>query len=261
MSVSPPIPVLEMSGLTVGAMRDPGLAVVEGVNWRVAEGDFWVVAGLARSGKSDLLMMTAGLMAARCGSYRLFGEEMPIFEEARLRTRLRLGFVFEGGQLFNHLTVAENIALPLRYHEGLAPGTLSERVEMLLELTELKPFARRAPGALGRNWQKRTGLARALALQPEILLLDNPLGSADVREAGWWLNFLAQLSAGHEFMPARRATTLVVSADDLRPWRERARQFAVLRDGRFHVLGDRAQLAAVADSLVKELLAAEAVNG
>jgi putative ABC transport system ATP-binding protein len=249
-------PIIEMSGVTVGGMRAPDQAVVEGVNWRVAAGDFWVVAGLAHTGKSDLLMLAAGLMAARHGSYRLFGEEMPIFEESRLPTRLRLGFVFDGGQLFHQLTVAENIALPLRYHEDLPPGKVSERVEALLELTGLKPMARRTPGALGRNWQKRTGLARALVLQPEILLLDNPLGGADVREAGWWLNFLTQLSAGHEFMPARRATTLVVAADDLRPWRERARQFAVLRDGRFHALGNRGQLAAAADSLVKELLAA-----
>jgi ABC-type transporter Mla maintaining outer membrane lipid asymmetry ATPase subunit MlaF len=254
-------PIIEMSGVSVGAMRDPNFAVVTGVDWHVAAGDFWVVAGLARSGKSDLLMMTAGLMAARGGSYRLFGEVMPIFEETRLRTRLRLGFVFDGGQMFNHLTVADNIALPLRYHEDLPPEQLTERVDALLELAELKPFARRTPGALGRNWQKRVGLARALALQPEILLLDNPLGGADVREAIWWLNLLAQLSAGHEIMPDKRATTLVVSADDLRPWRERARQFAVLRDGRFQVLGNRGQLAAAADSLVKELLADEAATG
>jgi phospholipid/cholesterol/gamma-HCH transport system ATP-binding protein len=254
-------PIIEMSGVSVGAMHDPNRVVVEGVNWRVAAGDFWVVAGLARSGKSDLLMLTAGLMAARSGSYRLFGEAMPIFEESRLHTRLRLGFVFDGGQLFNHLTVAENVALPLRYHESLPPDRLSERVDALLELTELKPLARRTPGALGRNWRKRAGLARALALQPEILLLDNPLGGADVREAGWWLSFLTQLSAGHEFMPDRRATTLVVSADDLSPWRERAKQFAILRDGRLETLGDRAQLAAAADSLVKELLAAGTANG
>jgi ABC-type transporter Mla maintaining outer membrane lipid asymmetry ATPase subunit MlaF len=134
-------------------------------------------------------------------------------------------------------------------------------VGALLELTGLQRFARRTPGALGRNWQKRVGLARALALRPEILLLDNPLGGADVREAGWWLNLLAQFSTGHEFMPDKRATTLVVSADDLRPWRERAKQFAVLRDGRFQVLGNRVQLADAPDSVVKELLAAETPNG
>ena len=62
-------------------------------------------------------------------------------------------------------------------------------------------------------------------------------------DAGWWLHFLGQLSAGHEFMPDKRPTTLVVSVDDLRPWRDRAKQFAVLQEGRFEVLGDRAHLA------------------
>ena len=251
---TPRAAVIEMSGVTVGAMRDPGVEVVAGVNWRVAPGEFWIVAGLARSGKSDLLMMAAGLMAARGGDYRLFGEAMPIFDEARLRTRLRLGFVFEGGRLLNQLTVTENIALSLRYHEELTPEELAARVEALLVCTELKPFANSTPGALGRNWQKRTGLARALALQPEVLLLDNPLGGADAREAGWWLNCLAQFAAGHPFMPGKRPTTLVVSTDDLRPWRGLATRFAVLREGRFEVLGDRSRLAPAADPLVKELL-------
>jgi ABC-type transporter Mla maintaining outer membrane lipid asymmetry ATPase subunit MlaF len=261
MSNPPSTSIIEMSGVTVGAMRDPAVTVVAGVNWTVAAGDFWAVAGLARSGKSDLLMLTAGLMAARSGSYRLFGEVMPIFEEARLATRLRLGFVFDGGQLFNNLTVAENVALPLRYHNQLTAAAISERVNQLLELTELMPFANSTPGTTGRNWQKRAGLARALALQPEILLLDNPLGGVDVREANWWLNLLSQLSGGHEFMPGKRATTLVVSADDLRPWRDRANQFAMLRDGRFETLGDRARLGDAADAQVKELLAAAAPNG
>lgn len=253
--------IIEMSGVTVGAMRDPKVTAVSGVDWTVAAGDFWVVAGLSRSGKSDLLMLTAGLTAATSGSYRLFGEEMPIFEESRLRTRLRLGFVFDGGQLFNSLTVAENIALPLRYHDRLSAEDVLVRVNQLLELTGLMPFANSTPGTMSRNWQKRVGLARALALQPEILLLDNPLGGVDVREVNWWLNLLSQLSAGHEVMPGKRGTTLVVSADDLRPWRDRAHQFAMLRSRRFETLGNRAQLGDAADALVKELLADAKPNG
>jgi ABC-type transporter Mla maintaining outer membrane lipid asymmetry ATPase subunit MlaF len=200
-------------------------------------------------------------MAAQSGSYRLFGEPMPIFEGENLPTRLRLGFVFDGGQLFNNLTVAENIALPLRYHRDLPPDDLADRVRRLLDLTELTPWAGNTPGTLGRNRCQRAGLARALALQPEVLLLDNPLGGLDVRDATWWLSFLAQLSAGHDFMPGKRPTTLVVSVDDLRPWRERAKQFAVLRDGHFEVLGDRAHLAGAAGSLVKELLADRTPTG
>ena len=227
------VPPIEMTGVAVGAMRDLDTLVAEDVNWSVAAGDFWVVAGLQRSGKSDFLMMTAGLMPPLRGTYRLFGDPMSAEAEEDLHQRLRLGLVFDGGQLFNQLTVAENIALPLRYHRALPAEQIAEQVNRLLELTELMPWANSTPGMLGRNWQKRAGLARALALHPEVLLLDNPLGGADTEHAGWWLNFLGQLSAGHEVMPGKRPTTLVVTADDVQPWRASARQFARLHGGKF----------------------------
>src|ERR1044071_7409198 len=118
---NPTVPVIEMKAVSVGALRDQSVPVVEAINWTVTAGDYWVVAGLQGSGKTDFLLMTAGLMAPAQGAYRLFGEQMPMFDEARLEERLRLGLVFDGGQLFNHLTVAENVALPLRYHRNLFP--------------------------------------------------------------------------------------------------------------------------------------------
>ena len=180
---------------------------------------------------------------------------MPIFEDERLEERLRLGFVFDGGQLFNHLTVSENIALPLRYHRNLSRAQAEEETQRMLDLTELAPWADSTPGAIGRNWQKRVGLARALMLRPEVLLLDNPLAGLDLRHRAWWLNFLEQLNRGHNWMNGR-ATTLIVTADDLRPWRKRARQFAVLKEKRFVVLGSWEQVEAATDEQVRELLAA-----
>src|SRR5262250_2505576 len=109
-------PVIQMTGVKVSALRDQNTIVVSDVQWTVAARDFWVVAGLQGAGKTDLLMMTGGLMPPAGGEYRLFGEMMPIFDEARLAHRLRMGLAFEGGQLFNHLTIAQNVALPLRYH-------------------------------------------------------------------------------------------------------------------------------------------------
>src|SRR5690606_34926980 len=111
---------------------------------------------------------TAGLIPPVEGSYRLFGNDMPIYTENRLGERLLLGLVFDGGQLFNHLTVSENIALPLRYHRNLTAAEAAPDVQRLLEWAELTPWADSTPGAMGRNWQKRVGLARALMLRPEI---------------------------------------------------------------------------------------------
>jgi len=247
---------LGMRGVAVGSMRDPGTIVVDDVNWSVAPGDFWVIGGLHGSGKSNFLLMAGGLMAPAQGVYCFFGEEMPIFEDARLAERLRLGFVFDGGQLFNHLTISENVALPLRYHCNLGEAEAESEVQRMLKLTELTPWADSTPGAIGRNWQIRASLARALMLRPEVLLLDNPLAGLDLRHRGWWLNFLEKLSKGHEWMNGR-PVTLVVTANDLRRWRGRARQFAVLKDKRFVVLGGWEQVEAASDEVVRELLTAE----
>jgi len=251
-----PAPVIEMRNVAVGAMRDQNTVVAEEVNWTVAAGDYWVVGGLQGAGKTDFLMMTGGLMPPAQGAYRLFGEEMPIFEDARLKERLRLGLVFDSGQLFNHLTVSENVALPLRYHQNLAKEEAEPEVQKILEALELGPWADSTPGAIGRNWQKRAGLARALALKPEVLLLDSPLTGLDLRDTTWWLGLLEQLSRGHPLLQGR-PLTLILTAADLRPWKGRARHFAVLKDKRFVVLGTWEKLEAASRELVQELLTTE----
>jgi ABC-type transporter Mla maintaining outer membrane lipid asymmetry ATPase subunit MlaF len=248
---------IEMRGVSAGSMRDFNTVVVENVNWSVTPGDFWAVGGLQGTGKSDFLMLTAGLMAPASGTYCFLGEEMPIFEDHRLKDRLRLGFVFENGQLFNHLTVSENVSLPLRYHHNLSKAEAAAETQKLLELTELASWADSTPGAMARNWQRRVGLARALMLRPDVLLLDNPLAGLDLRHRAWWLNLLEQLSRGLEWTNGR-PTTLVVTTNDLRLWRRSARQFAILKDKQFMVLGKWEQVEAASDELVRELAASTA---
>jgi ABC-type transporter Mla maintaining outer membrane lipid asymmetry ATPase subunit MlaF len=251
--------VMEMRGVSVGAMRDLSTVMIEDLDWFASAGDFWVIAGLQGSGKSDFLLLTAGLMAPLRGAYTFLGEEMPIFEEERLTERLRLGLVFDGGQLFNHLTVAENIALPLRYHRNLDRMQVQATLQEILQLMELAEWADSTPGAIGRNWQKRVGLARALILKPEVLLLDNPLGGLDLRHRAWWLNFLDQLSKGHPWMD-HRPMTLIATADDLRPWRKRAKQFAILKSKRLIVLGSWEEADKASDEHLQELLTAATQN-
>jgi putative ABC transport system ATP-binding protein len=249
------VPVIEMRGVTVGAMRDLTSTVIAGVNWSAAAGEFWIVAGPQQSGKSDFLMLTAGLMAPLAGSYKLFGRETQSFGEAELAQRLRVGLVFEGGQLFNQLTIAENVALPLRYHKDLPPDAVAAAVKSLLDLMELTPLTDVTPANVAANWRQRAALARALALKPELLLLDNPLAGLTARHLQWWLPFLDQLWRGHEFYGGR-PMTIVATTDDLRPWESARRKFALLRDGRFVLLGAWGQVEAANDAVVKELLAA-----
>jgi ABC-type transporter Mla maintaining outer membrane lipid asymmetry ATPase subunit MlaF len=247
-------PAILMRDVTVGSLHDPAAALLTGVNWEVVPGDFWVLAGLQGEGKSDLLMLTAGLMPPMAGQYLFFGEPMPMFDEARLPHRLRLGLVFEMGQLFNQLTVSENVALPLCYHHNLSPSDAAAAVQAMLQALELGPWADSTPGALGRNWHKRVGLARALMLKPEVLLLDNPLAGLDLRHVYWWLHFLQQLSQGTSFL-SDRPMTLVVSTADLRPWMDVGGKFGIIKNRAFNVLGNRTQAQAAAKELVGELLA------
>ena len=248
-----------MRGVTIGALRDSKIVVAGDVNWRVEAGDFWVVAGLHGAGKSDLLMLAGGIMAPVRGSYDFLGEGMPIFSEEHLAHRLKLGLVFEGGCLFNQLTIVENIALPLRYHRNLPETGAEADVAALLEMMELSHCARTLPGALGRNWQRRAALARALVLKPEVLLLDSPLSGLDQREQNWWFGFLDQLSRGHPYYEGRRLT-LVVTTANLRSWRGQTRRFALLENGRFTALGDWPAVERSNDPLVRELLAESVTN-
>lgn len=253
---TPPVsaaPVIEMSNVTFGSMQDPERIVGENLEWIVQARDFWVIAGLQGAGKTDFVMMTGGVMAPLSGTYRLFGETMPIFDDKRLVERLRLGLVFDGGQLLNHLTVAENVALPLRYHRNLSAAEARPLVMPVLELMDLAQWADSTPGAIGRNWQQRVGLARALMLKPEILLVDNPLGGLDLRHSSWWLHFLRELAKGHSLLD-NKPLTLVATTADLRLWRGVAEQFAVLRQRKFVVLGAWPQVEAAAPDLTRELL-------
>ena len=246
--------VIEMFGADITALRDASFTVVENVAWSVLPGEFWVVAGQQRSGKSDLLMHAAGLVTPARGACRLFGCDTKEFDETQIAERRRVGFVFADGKLFSHLTIAENVALPLRYHKNLTEAEAARAVELLLELLELTPFANMTPRNLAASWRQRAGLARALALKPELLLLDNPLGGLAARHRQWLLKFLSELSAGHEFF-SRVPMTVIVTTDDLRAWQHPQRKFAVLHEGNFFGLGAWNGEEFARSDAVKELLA------
>lgn len=255
-----PVTALEMIHVTVGSVSHPDTVVLEDVNWKVAVGDYWVIGGLQASGKSDFLATAAGAMPPLGGTFRAFGQELGAgFEHHLLEARLKLGMVFGGGRLLNHLTIAENIALPIRYHHNLPVHEAEPRTHALLESIGLSGAADAMPGALRSNLRQRVGLARALALKPEVLLLDNPLAGLDPREIGWWLDFIDQLSAGHPIVDSR-PVTLIVTDDNFRAWRERARQFAVLNNRTLVITGGRPELLASSDELVQELLKRELIS-
>jgi phospholipid/cholesterol/gamma-HCH transport system ATP-binding protein len=255
MSAAVSHPVIKMRGADITALRDPALTVLANVDWSVSAGEFWVVAGVPRSGKSDLLLHAAGLMMPARGKCSVFGCDTESFGEAQIAERRRVGFVFAGGKLFNQLTVAENIALPLSYqNDSMTETEVAGKVEALLELLELTPLATTTPPNLATHWRQRVALARAMALRPELLLLDQPLAGLGPWHRQWLLQFLDQLWRGHEFFGGR-PMTIVATTDDLRFWAHPHRKFVVLDEMKFAVLGGWSDVKNTGHRAVKELLA------
>lgn len=225
--------VIELVDVDVPSAQGGG-KVLEGVNWRVRAGDFWVVGGAQASGKSDLLATAAGLQRPLAGSLRLFGWEFSQMSEAeKINQRSRIGVVFKnGGRMFSHLTVAENIALPLCYRHDWTPEQALPAVEELLQLTGLESMVHSRAAGLGLGWQQRVGLARALALKPEVLFFDEPIASLEARHRQWWHEFLTKLASGIPYTGGR-PVTLIVMVNDFEPWRAHGRQFALVKDKRW----------------------------
>jgi putative ABC transport system ATP-binding protein len=229
--------VLTLREVSVPSRRDAETAVLDNVTMDVHAGEFWIIGGLQGSGKSDLMFMLDGLTKPLRGRYELFGQDMGLtFGDEFLPNRLRTGMVFDDARLLNELTVAENVALPIRYHQNLSAEESATWISALMKETEIEALAAQRPSVVTRSWRLRVALARALALRPELLLIENVLRGLDARHSIWWAKFLQQLWRGHSLMGGR-PMTIVASADELRLWREGGLNFAEVRAKQFVVSG------------------------
>lgn len=157
-----------------------GRAVLNGVNLDVRRGETMVIMGGSGSGKSTLLRLIIGSFKPDTGSIKLFGEEMTTIKGARLDTaRKRFGVLFQSGALFNSMTLAENVALPIQEHTDLDRNIIDIQVKIKLEQVGLLEAADKYPAQISGGMKKRAGLARALALDPEILFYDEPSAGLD----------------------------------------------------------------------------------
>jgi ABC-type transporter Mla maintaining outer membrane lipid asymmetry ATPase subunit MlaF len=230
--------IFELRDVAVPSRRDADIESIPKMNWSVRKHEFWIVGGLQGAGKSDLMFMLAGLTKPIDGCFTLFGQDMgQHFGDEFLPNRLRIGMVFDDARLFNHLTIAENVALPARYHHNLTAEEVEAWTVALLRATDVLEFASNTPSMVSRQWRLRAALARALALKPEVLFLENPLRGLDARHTAWWLTFVQQLWRGHDLMSGK-PMTIVASTDEFRPWRSSGAQFATLHDRKFEVIGD-----------------------
>jgi len=157
-----------------------GREILHGISFDVQRGETLVILGGSGSGKSTLLRTLVGLEKPSSGEVRIRGRNFAAFSEAdRDEIRKRLGMSFQGGALFGSMTVGENVALPLREHTKLEDSTVEIMVRLKLDQVGLSGFEDFLPSQLSGGMKKRAAVARALAMDPEILFFDEPSAGLD----------------------------------------------------------------------------------
>jgi phospholipid/cholesterol/gamma-HCH transport system ATP-binding protein len=154
--------------------------ILHGVNFEVPVGETMVILGGSGSGKSTLLRTLVGLERSSAGEIWIMGKEFAnISEDERDELRKKMGMSFQGGALFGSMTVGENVALPLQEHTDLDPSTIEIMVRLKLDQVGLSGFENYMPAQLSGGMKKRAAIARALSMDPQVLLFDEPSAGLD----------------------------------------------------------------------------------
>ncbi|RMH14239.1 MAG: ABC transporter ATP-binding protein [Planctomycetota bacterium] len=154
--------------------------ILDGINLDIKRGETMVIMGGSGSGKSTTLRLMIGTFLPDEGTIEMFGQNTCTMSEDEFNhVRRRFGILFQSGALFNSMTIAENVALPLQEHTDLDPEIIDITVKIKLELVGLREHADKYPAQISGGMKKRAGLARAMALDPEILFYDEPSAGLD----------------------------------------------------------------------------------
>jgi len=176
-----PQPAIEFVDVCMGfGARTQHHVVLDQASFTVPKGKTTVIAGGSGQGKSVILKLILGLLRPTSGQVLVAGQNVPALGYGALQAlRMRFGVLFQGSALFDSLSVFENIALPLRERTRLSSDEIVARVNATLEQLELNGHGEKYPAQLSGGMKKRVGLARALQLDPEIVLFDEPTTGLD----------------------------------------------------------------------------------
>lgn len=221
------------------------IKAVDNVSLDVAAGEFLAIVGGSGSGKTTLLRLTNRLINPDSGTVRVHGDDTRDLDPIALRRSI--GYVFQSGGLFPHMTVADNIGITSRLL-GIPAQDISERVDELIDLVRLEHAHRnRFPHELSGGQRQRVGVARALAAGPKIILMDEPFGALDP---------LTRDALGEDYRDLHRklGLTTIMITHDMTEALLLADRVAVMHAGRLIAQGTAQELADNTDAYVRELL-------
>ncbi len=228
-----------------------GHAVLEDVSFSVPAGEAFGILGRSGTGKSVTLKLIIGLLSPDQGRIFIGDEEIQQLDrESLLRVRKTVGFMFQDGALFDSVSVHENIAFPLRRHTEKSKDEIDGIVKEKLSEVGLDGDSEKMPADLSGGMRKRVGLARAMALDPPVLLVDEPNSGLDPLTASEIYKLLADLKQ-------KQHRTLVVVTHDAAGVRRFASRLGVLDRGRMIACGSPDEIAHSDNDLVRALVAQE----
>jgi phospholipid/cholesterol/gamma-HCH transport system ATP-binding protein len=225
-----------------------GRAVLDGINLDVAQGETLVIMGGSGSGKSTLLRLMIGNEAVDGGHITVEGRDLAAMNEKQLNEyRRSIGVLFQSGALFNSMSVADNVALPLRVHSDLPEHTIEIMGKIKLELVGLRRSADKMPAELSGGMKKRAGLARALSLDPKILYYDEPSAGLDPVTS-------AEIDELINDLTNKLGVTSVVVTHEMDSAFHIADRMVLLDRGKFVVSGTPEEMKESKDPLVRQFI-------
>jgi len=222
--------------------------VLNGINLEVAPGETLTVLGQSGTGKSVLLKIIVGLQPPDSGSVCIHGREIAGLSRAQLNEiRREIGFLFQNAALYDSLTVEENVAFPLKRQGKVPAAEIKNRVRELLTTVGMEKDLEKLPSQISGGMQKRVGLARALALSPDILLFDEPTAGLDPITAAEIDDLILK-------MQKERAITSIVVTHDLPSARAVSSRLALMREGQIVIHGTFEELKESKDEFVVQFM-------
>ena len=225
-----------------------GKTVLDGVSFDVAAGEVFFIIGASGVGKSVLIKHLVGLLSPDDGEIWLDGEEIAqLDEEGFMPVRQKCAMVFQHSTLFDSMTCAENVALPLRKHKGLSMRAALLEAKQRLTQVHMQDFAERYPAELGDGMRKRVAIARALTLDPSYVLFDEPTTSLDPVSARRVDALIRELSD-------ELGVTSIVVSHDLVSIFSIADRIVMLYRGKVKLIGTPEEFKSCPDAIVQQFI-------